>query len=108
VGFELAEDVETMNAEVRDFYGRVNRAGNGLPGTITSWWRTQKRNREVGGAKHSQHLSGLAVDIAIPAAYRLQAIERLRAQGLVVIDEGDHLHAQRFPARVWLRRNGWA
>jgi uncharacterized protein YcbK (DUF882 family) len=58
---------------------------------VTSWWRSPWHNREVGGVANSLHMIGLAWDIApaSPENYR-----RLRAMGLKVIDEGDHLHAQ--------------
>lgn len=35
--------------------------------TITSAWRSQSYNKQIGGVANSQHISGLAVDIAIPA-----------------------------------------
>ncbi len=40
--------------EVRSFLGE--------PVSITSWYRTSSHNRSVGGASHSGHLAGLAVD----------------------------------------------
>ncbi|MGL5123412.1 MAG: D-Ala-D-Ala carboxypeptidase family metallohydrolase [Fusobacteriaceae bacterium] len=40
--------------EVRDLLGE--------PLTITSWYRSPKHNSAVGGASHSGHLSGLAID----------------------------------------------
>jgi len=33
--------------------------------SITSWWRTVKHNKEVGGLPNSLHLVGLAVDCVL-------------------------------------------
>lgn len=62
---------------------------NGM--TITSWWRSPWRNREVGGVANSLHMIGLAWDV-IPATKENKT--KLAGLGLRVIDEGDHLHAQ--------------
>lgn len=59
--------------------------------TVTSWWRSPWKNREVGGVTNSLHMLGLAWDVVPPT---LNNISRLRALGLKVIDEGDHLHVQ--------------
>lgn len=59
--------------------------------TVTSWWRLPKRNAEVGGVVTSMHLLGLAFDI-VPVTQNNMA--SLRAMGLSVLDEGDHIHAQ--------------
>jgi hypothetical protein len=37
----------------------------GRPFRITSWYRPEPWNSRVGGAKHSQHLSGKAVDVVV-------------------------------------------
>lgn len=37
----------------------------GKPFRITSWYRPEPWNSRVGGAKHSQHLSGQAVDVVV-------------------------------------------
>jgi hypothetical protein len=59
--------------------------------TITSWWRSIDRNRELGGVYNSLHLIGLAWDIIPVTQENHTKLERL---GLKVINEGDHLHAQ--------------
>jgi uncharacterized protein YcbK (DUF882 family) len=59
--------------------------------TITSWWRSPWKNREVGGVANSLHMIGFAWDV-VPAT--LANIKKLNGLGLRVIDEGDHLHAQ--------------
>ena len=44
--------------EVRYLFGN-------LPITVLSWYRTDVYNKQVGGAKHSQHLRGAAVDFTV-------------------------------------------
>lgn len=61
--------------------------------TITSWWRSFKKNQDVGGVGNSLHMIGLAWDI-VPVTN--ENAEILRSAGLKVINEGDHLHAQIF------------
>lgn len=63
--------------------------------SITSWIRSSKRNKQVGGSQNSRHLLGLAVDIILdnPTDLRdfIKDAELLR---LKVIDEKTHLHVQ--------------
>jgi hypothetical protein len=69
------------------YYGYIRFRGM----TITSWWRSFQKNLDVGGVGNSLHMIGLAWDV-VPATE--ENAEILRAAGLRVIDEGDHLHAQ--------------
>jgi len=72
---------------IRDSHGEVQ---------ASSWWRSAADNLRVGGNARSQHLLGLAVDLeAVEPGLLLM---ELNAQGLTVIDEGDHLHVQTFPS----------
>lgn len=90
----------------RDFRTRFNAALREVPGRVTSFFRSVERNRQVGGSGSSQHLYGLAADVVVPRGWRARAIQRARRAGLVVIDEGDHLHVQYFRADrrpPWLR-----
>lgn len=91
---------------VTDFLRRVE----SIPGEadVTSWLRTPAVNAAKGGAFLSQHLVGLALDI-VPRgkftatgdpAWRALMVERAKAAGLVALDEGDHVHLQRFRAEV--------
>lgn len=41
----------------------------GKPIAIHSGYRTESHNRAIGGAKHSQHVKGMAADIAISGVY---------------------------------------
>lgn len=44
----------------------IRRACGGLPITILSGYRTPAHNRRVGGARHSQHVQGRALDLLPP------------------------------------------
>ena len=65
-------------------------------GSVTSTSRTRERNRLVGGAPNSFHLTGRAIDIARRPGVRHADIEAsYRSAGFVLIeslDEGDHSH----------------
>lgn len=75
----------------------VRRVVAGVPvGTfLTSWWRSPAGNFQVGGSSESQHLWAAAADLGgdIPEIAR-----GLRRQGLIVVEESDHVHAQAWPA----------
>lgn len=64
--------------------------------SVTSWWRSVKRNRAVGGHPKSKHLRGLAVDVVLdsPAADKEGFVTDCVGLGLKAIDEGDHIHVQ--------------
>lgn len=85
------------------FVNRLDAALAGLDVTATSWWRSQARNDDVGGAQLSQHLLGLAVDLVGPD--EVEAMRRLRAAGFVVLRHAVpggnlHVHAQALPAGI--------
>ena len=66
--------------------------------TVTSWFRSIKRNAKVGGKPDSKHLRGLAVDAVLDdmkdAKAKKELTDAAHAMGLGVVDEGDHLHIQ--------------
>ena len=66
------------------------------PTTATSWYRNEAENQRVGGAQDSQHLVGAAVDLVNERAGQLA--NELTGRGFVVVNEGDHLHVQAWPA----------
>lgn len=63
--------------------------------SVTSWGRTEARNRAVGGVPYSAHRFFLAVDLVydveLPLEERKVTAERL---GLRLIAEDDHDHLQ--------------
>jgi len=75
-------------------------------GTLISWFRTPELNRRVGGDPDSQHLFGIAWDLALVENIQSEAPERLeftiaevaRALGLVAVPGDDTVHVQLFPA----------
>lgn len=88
-----------------DFYRwllpRLNLIARTFPNwQATSWWRSNARNLDVGGAPRSQHLLAWAVDFAGPRDQSRQLVALAESVGLVAIDEGDHVHVQMFPAGV--------
>lgn len=61
--------------------------------SVTSWWRTEKRNNEVGGLPKSLHIKGLAIDVVLDSTVDKASFDRDANEiGLYVYDEGDHLH----------------
>ena len=65
---------------------------------ITSLFRDPQDNARVGGHPRSQHLFGFAADLAGADLGRMTEIAR--AEGLVAVREGDHVHVQVFTAGV--------
>ena len=63
---------------------------------VTSWWRSPSHNADVGGHPESQHLVGLAFDVASPTPDQLAA--SLRSAGFEAFPSATHVHAQAFPA----------
>jgi len=89
---------------ISDFYWRAVAGAQGFRGlTVTSWFRTPEKNRIEGGAEQSQHLFGLAWDLAVPRDSLQHLAQHLSAQGLVAVRERDHVHVQAFPAGVLAR-----
>lgn len=88
------------------FVTAAERGWSSMPDAIpTSWFRSQSRNRSVGGAPRSQHLWGLALDFWVPGAADHRSDERagqladaLSREGFITVRESDHVHVQVFPA----------
>lgn len=92
----------------RAFFGALGTAHRGLRYQATSFWRSRQDNARVGGASDSQHLIATAVDLTYPTSKEREAAKMaMRAQGLVVIDEGDHVHVQAWPAATAQRVIRW-
>lgn len=60
----IAPELVTMLQKIRDHFGK--------PVTINSAYRTETKNKAVGGATYSQHKYGLAADITISGVTPLQ------------------------------------
>lgn len=61
--------------------------------SVTSWIRSEKRNKAVGGLVASLHLSGYAVDVVLDEDVDKAFFNFVAdSYGLYVYDEGDHLH----------------
>jgi uncharacterized protein YcbK (DUF882 family) len=78
-----------------------------VPFKITSGYRCEKHNQEVGGVKNSSHLKGYAVDIYVSNNLaRLQILKGLIIAGLRRIGIGkDFIHVDVDPEKtnnVWL------
>jgi len=64
-------------------------------GSVTSWFRSKERNKQVGGHSRSLHLCGLAVDIVLDDdTLKHEFFKMCVRLGLRVVDEGDHYHVQ--------------
>ena len=61
---------------------------------ITSWCRTEKHNKTVGGVKDSKHLDCMAVDFVVPGNQMKSFINTAKSIGLKVRIESDHLHLE--------------
>jgi len=66
-----------------------------LGGSVTSWIRTDERNRGVNGVEHSPHLVGLGADVEYdsPPTFQVRAEWAGRLE-LRLILEDDHDHLQ--------------
>lgn len=87
---------------VYDFVGKLKRAyiiARSPNVTVTSWYRSPQENQRVGGAARSQHLLGLAIDV-LPDRGGAAFAQAAQAQGMTILNEGDHFHIQAFPAGV--------
>ena len=66
-----------------------------VPMSVTSWGRSEKRNKAVGGAAQSRHLIWQAVDIVLDKkADKSKLYIECDRFGLRVLDEKDHYHIQ--------------
>jgi len=63
---------------------------------VTSWWRTEEHNKEVGGLPNSKHLTGDAIDVTwvgdAPDPGMLQTYSA--SAGVRIVREGTHEHFQ--------------
>jgi len=87
----------------------------GKPITVTSGWRSKAHNKAVGGASGSMHLTGIAVDIAVPDDQMLKVAaiaSKLPAVGGVGVYPGRNFIHLDMRVRVsgkptwWMQKNG--
>jgi hypothetical protein len=94
---EIISWVHSVSPEAWSFF---TRSFYGLPSALRiefrSWFRNPRHNAEVKGHPRSQHLVGTALDWRGPDQRVLA--DHLRRLGWTVLDEGDHHHAQVWPA----------
>lgn len=55
----------------------IRHACGGRPISVLSAYRTPEHNRRIGGAKHSQHVEGRALDLRPPAGYDVSEFYRV-------------------------------
>ncbi len=88
-----------ISTHLQRFVGIVNHVADGLPGLVlTSWYRDTFANAEAGGGEFSQHLAGLAVDVAGPPEILEALAWGVGRMELVPVPEVGHLHVQAYPA----------
>lgn len=63
--------------------------------SVSSWIRTPKHNKDVGGKINSNHLDGLGLDIILDNPKdKAKFCKRVNEMGLHWLDESDHIHVQ--------------
>ena len=87
-----------------DFAAFVNQLLVDHPASVTRWCSTVARNKAVGGAPNSGHLSGKAVDLVFDSAAELRDAAKvafaLGFMGIEVDLTNNHLHLDALP-RIW-------
>lgn len=78
-----------------DFCNAVRHLGAIHALSVTSWGRTEVRNKAVKGHPRSRHLDWLAVDV-VPDNWddHGDVMRDAAALGLRALNEGDHIHIQ--------------
>lgn len=80
---------------VGEFAERISLIGMTCEGSVTSWGRSEKHNRAVGGKPLSGHRLFLGVDMVFDTpAGKVRAAELAKKLGLTATDEGDHTHLE--------------
>jgi hypothetical protein len=67
--------------------------------SISSWGRTPKHNKDVGGVPNSYHMLWIGCDVVLDVMAKNEEFESDAGElGLKAILEGDHYHLQ--PAKI--------
>jgi uncharacterized protein YcbK (DUF882 family) len=78
------------------FWDLVNTLCDEFSGSVTSGYRSARRNHQVGGALNSRHLKGFAADVVLDDwSKKVSLMKTAKELGLRVIDEvakRNHLH----------------
>lgn len=78
-----------------DFIERVILVCSKHLGSVSSWGRTPKHNKDVGGVDGSIHMLWLGCDVVLDVMAKDPEFEKdCSLVGLVPIFEGDHYHLQ--------------
>lgn len=99
----IAVSVDRLIPGIWPLFIRTANAGLSSGDVVTSWWRDPENNARVGGHPESQHLLGLAFDVATTSPPLLAAA--LRRLGFTTVEAPRHVHVQTFSAGV-LGRTG--
>jgi uncharacterized protein YcbK (DUF882 family) len=86
------------------FWNLVNSLCDQYDASVTSGTRSERRNKNVGGAANSRHLKGFAADVVLDDWEKKQSFIRTAQNlGLRVLDEvktRHHLHLDADPDEV--------
>lgn len=86
---------ETDQFQIIDFVNSIILLWDEFPLSVTSWFRTPKRNKLKGGKEFSQHLRGLGIDVVLDDMSKVEKFyARINEYGLKFLNEGDHIHIQ--------------
>jgi hypothetical protein len=79
--------------KVGEFASKIAQISSCVDFSVTSWIRSPKRNKAVGGAENSLHKTGMAVDIVLDNRKDMHLfVLKASSLGLKVRVEGDHIH----------------
>jgi len=96
-GTQPLHSIGEAHMMIGDFAEQVHILLTIFPGSVTSGFRSQKRNQDVGGGESSWHLAGLAADIVLDnmsEPSRIKCVQRAKRMNLDAFDEGDHIHIE--------------
>jgi uncharacterized protein YcbK (DUF882 family) len=80
----IGSDPTKMNIAMMGKLGSL-RSALGIPLPLTSAWRSESRNRQVGGAKNSAHLYGRAVDLRVHGDTAFRVVSMAARHGFTAV-----------------------